>query len=81
MKSDLKKESKFLIWSVASLAFSGGFRIHELLSRERLLSKDLKLTEKDKHPHFQILLKTQKKDRIGKNEVVGVFGTSNFNTV
>ena len=28
--------------------------------------------------HIQILLKTQKKDRIGKNEVVDVFGTNNF---
>ena len=35
-KCHLDKERKFLIWSVATLAFCGGFRIHKLLSRERL---------------------------------------------
>ena len=86
VKSDFAKERKFLIWSVATLAFSGGFRIHELLSRERLsfdptctlLGKDIVLDEKDRNPHLQILLKTQKSDRVGKNEVVEVFGTDNF---
>ena len=85
-KSSLEKERKFLIWSVATLAFCGGFRIHELLSRERLsfdptctlLNKDIVLNEKDKNPHLQILLKTQKSDRVGKNEVVEVFATDNF---
>ena len=77
---------KHLIWSTSTLAFSGGFRIHELVSRERqsydpfvtLLGKDLVLKDNDRYPHMQILLKTQKKDRIGKNEVVDVFGTNNF---
>ena len=86
VKSDFAKERKFLIWSVATLAFSGGFRIHELLSRERfsfditctLLGKDIVLDEKDRNPHLKILLKTQKSDRVGKNEVVEVFGTDNF---
>ena len=75
-----------MIWSVATLAFSGGFRIHELLSRERLsfdptvtlLGKDVVLNGTDKNPHLQILLNTQKSDRVGKNEVVEVFGTDNF---
>ena len=86
LKSNLDNVRKHLIWSTSTLAFCGGFRIHELLSRERqsydpfvtLLGKDLVLKENDKYPHIQILLKTQKKDRIGKNEVVDVFGTDNF---
>ena len=86
IKSNFSNIRKHLIWSTSTLAFSGGFRIHELLSRERqsydpfvtLLGKDLVLKENDKYPHIQILLKTQKKDRIGKNEVVDVFGTNNF---
>ena len=86
LKSEFAENRKNLIWSTATLAFSGGFRIHELLSRERLtfdptstlLGKDLILNENDKHPHFQILLKTQKTDRIGKNQIVEVFGTDNF---
>ena len=85
-KSSLSKVRKTLIWAIATLAFTGGFRIHELLSRERqsydpfvtLLGKDLVLKENDKYPHIQILLKTQKKDRVGKDEVVDVFGTNNF---
>ena len=66
IKSDFEKERKLLIWSVASLAFCGGFRIHELLSKERLsfdptvtlLGKDIVLNDKDKNPYFQILFKT-----------------------
>ena len=85
-KSNLSSVRKHLIWSTSTIAFTGGFRIHELLSRERqsydpfvtLLGKDIKLKENDKFPHIQILLKTQKKDRIGKNEIVDVFGTKNF---
>ena len=85
-KSNFNNVRKHLIWSTSTLAFCGGFRIHELLSKERqsydpfvtLLGKDIVLKENDKYPHIQILLKTQKKDRIGKNEVVDVFGTNNF---
>ena len=85
-KSNMSNVRKHLIWSTSTLAFTGGFRIHELLSKERqsydpfvtLLGKDLVLKDSDKYPHIQVLLKTQKKDRIGKNEVVDVFGTNNF---
>ena len=34
-KSNLSLIRKTLIWSVSTLAFTGGFRIHELLARER----------------------------------------------
>ena len=37
--------------------------------------------ENDKYPHIQVLLQTQKKDKIGKDEVVDVFGTINFETL
>ena len=85
-KSNMSSIKKHLIWSTSTLAFTGGFRIHELLSKERqsydpfvtLLGKDIVLKENDKYPHIQVLLKTQKKDRIGKDEVVDVFGTNNF---
>ena len=74
IKKNLRKSSfnnvrKHLIWSTSTLAFCGGFRIHELLSKERqsydpfvtLLGKDIVLKENDKYPNIQILLKTQKK--------------------
>lgn len=85
-KSNFDKVRKNLIWTTSTLAFTGGFRVHELLARERqsfdplvtLLGRDVVLNDKNKHPHIQILLKTQKKDRIGKNEVVDVFKTDNF---
>ena len=70
-KSNLSLIRKTLIWSVSILAFTGGFRIHELLAREKqsfdpfvtLLGKDFNLKENDKYRHVQILLKTQKTDR------------------
>ena len=85
-KSNLSLIRKTLIWAVSTLAFTGGFRIHELLARERqsfdpfvtLLGKDLNLKENDKYPHVQILLKTQKTDRGWKKEIVDVLGTKNF---
>ena len=78
---------KTLIWAIATLAFTRGFRIPEPLLRERqtydsfvtLMGKDPVLKENDKFPHIQILLKIQGgKDRIGKDEDVDVFGTKNF---
>ena len=85
-KSNFSTTRKFLIWSISTLAFTGGFRIHEIIAREResfdptttLLGQDIVLNEKDKYPHLEVLLKTQKKDRIGRNEVVDVFKTDNF---
>ena len=70
-KSNLSLIRKTLIWAVSTLAFTGGFRIHELLAREKqsfdpfvtLLGKDFNLKENDKYRHVQILLKTQKTDR------------------
>ena len=77
IKSNFDKVRKHLIWSTSTLAFCGGFRVHELLARERqsfdptttLLEKDLVLKENDKYPHIEVLLKTQKKDRVGKGSL------------
>ena len=67
-------KKKNLIWTTSTLAFTGGFRVHELLARERksfdplvtLLGRDVVLDDKNKHPHIQILLKTQKRAELGK---------------
>ena len=71
-KSNMSSVKKHLIWSTSTLAFTGGFRIHKLLSKERqsydpfvtLLGKDIVIKENDKYPHIQVFLKTQKKNRI-----------------
>jgi hypothetical protein len=63
-KSDFDRKN--LIWTTSTLAFTGGFRVHELLARERkssdplvtLLGRDGVLDDKNKHSHVQILLKT-----------------------
>jgi hypothetical protein len=75
-KSNFDKVRKNLIWTTSTIAFTGGFRVHELLARERqsfdplvtLMGRDIALHEKDKYPHIQVLLKTQKRVRIGKNK-------------
>ena len=75
-KSNFDKVRKNLIWTTSTIAFTGGFRVHELLTRERqsfeplvtLMGRDIALHEKDKYPHIQVLLKTQKRVRIGKNK-------------
>lgn len=82
--SSLKKRDKLLIWSVCSLAFMGAFRIHELLSKTEgtfdpsftLLRKDIQLKElgnKNKTRVLTVLIKSEKKDRIGKATIVDVY--------
>ena len=83
--STLHRELKLLIWSVATLAFSGAFRIHELLSRTEgtfdplytLLARDLTLrslhVQKDKIKILQVRLKSEKTDRVGADTIVDVY--------
>ena len=83
--STLVTEDKLLLWTVATLAFNGGFRIHELLARKvasydplsTLLGKDIKLKNcrvgGKKIRTLQILIKSEKKDRIGVGTIVDVY--------
>ena len=84
--SSMEVEEKLLIWAVSCIAFNGGFRIHELLSREEdwfdkrttLLDRDIKLV-KDEEDGKQVLLiwlKWPKEDKIGKGVEVEVFETN-----
>ena len=84
-KSCMEVEEKLLIWAVSCIAFNGGFRIHELLSREEnrfdekttLLDKDIKLVtdEEEKRQVLLIWLKWPKEDRLGKGTEVEVYET------
>ena len=83
--SDLEKKDKLLVWSVCTLAFMGAFRIHELLAKREgvydpnftLLGRDVKVKKvkvgKEEVKSMTILLKSEKKDRVGKSTVVDVY--------
>ena len=83
--SGLDPELKLLLWSVATLAFSGAFRIHELLARKEssfdpiftLLSTDLSLKtlriNKDEVQILQVRIKSEKADRVGADTIVDVY--------
>ena len=44
-KSNMSNIRKHLIWSTSTLAFTGGFRIHELLSKERQSYDPIEFTQ------------------------------------
>ena len=79
------RETKRLIWSVATLAFAGAFRIHEILSPLEhhydpcftLLGADIKLTpltiEGARVETLQVKLKSQKTDRVGVDHIIDVY--------
>lgn len=79
------KETKRLLWAVATILFNGAFRIHELLSRtERqfdpcftLLSSDIKIrtmrVNNTTTKAIQIRVKSPKTDRIGADTLVDVY--------
>ena len=83
--SSLDAELKLLIWSTATLAFSGAFRIHELLTRKEssfdptftLLVEDLTLKSifigKENVQILQVRLKSEKSDRVGADTIVDVY--------
>ena len=83
--STLSKENKRLLWAVITIAFAGGFRIHELLSTMEakfdplytLLGEDIKIKpithRGEKIETLQIKLKSQKTDRIGVDCIVDVY--------
>ena len=81
----LENKDKLLIWAVATLAFNGAFRIHELLARKTssfdpnfsLLGRDISLKSvpigKQKVDAIQVLIKSEKKDRVGAGVRVDVY--------
>lgn len=84
-ESDMCREDKRLVWAVSTLAFNGGFRVHELLSKKAssfdplitLLGRDLTLKKikinNKKTEILQVLIKSQKSDRIGAQVIVDVY--------
>ena len=80
---------KRLVWAVAALAFSGSFRIHELLSHftarfdptSTLLMRDMKIKQKNEQGKsvqvLQVLLKAPKEAK-GEGVFVDVFETSSY---
>ena len=79
-----------LIWAICTKAFSGGFRIHELLSRLEnsydpaftLLTSDVKVARvkigNKPVEVLQVRVKSPKEDRIGKDIIVDVYESGGF---
>ena len=84
------KSEKRLFWAVATLAWSGSFRIHELCSRNAkefdiqttLLWKDLSVGElrigKNVMRTGRVHMKSPKIDRVGAGDNIEVFQLDNF---
>ena len=83
-------EEKRLFWAVATLAWSGSFRIHELLSKKEvefdtqttLLWRNVKVgsvvVHKESLKVLTIHIKSPKIDRIGAGDNIEVFQLDNF---
>lgn len=81
------KQKKFLIWAVATLAFHGGFRIHELLARlQSTFDPDFTLLSEDAHikthiegptktKFVELSIKNPKENKVGTVVIVDVFET------
>ena len=90
VKVNWKLEEKRLFWAVATLAWSGSFRIHELLSKEEVkfdpqttlmwenIKKGSVLIKKEKLDLIQVHIKSPKVDRIGAGDKIEVFELKNF---
>jgi len=82
---EVKAERKMLVWAIATLAFHGGFRIHELLSKQEcsydpdftLLTEDVLLSKSNSEQTevMTVRLKCPKEDRTGKPVFVEVYET------
>jgi hypothetical protein len=75
-------EQKLLTWAIATVAFHGAFRIHELLNKQEgefdpdfaLLGKDVRVkTEEAGTRRIEVRLKCPKENRSGKEVVVDIF--------
>lgn len=84
-KSDLPLGRKLLLWCVCTLSFFGGFRIHEILSRNEsfydpdftLMVGDIRITEftgtSSTMKVLEVTVKSPKESRVGKDVIVDVF--------
>ena len=85
--SSLPKPDKLLIWTVATTAFMGSFRIHELLCKNvnsfdpsfTLLHEDIKLKSimigTELTEILQINIKSEKSNKTGSNTIVDVYAS------
>ena len=79
--SKYAEQDKLLIWAVATLAFAGAFRIHEILSKAEstfdpnftLLGEDLTVSSKNRQETLHVRLKCPKESRSAAATVVDVF--------
>ena len=84
-QSDRNIENKLLIWSVATIAFFGGVRIHEILSQTEssydpnftLLEQNIRVTEYKNGTEttkvLEVLIKCPKESKTGKDVVLDIF--------
>jgi hypothetical protein len=75
---EVKIDQKLLTWAIATIAFHGAFRIHELLNRVEgdfaLLGRDVKVkTDSEMKRRIEIKLKCPKENRSGKVVIVDIF--------
>ena len=76
-------EDKLLMWTIATLAFHGAFRIHELLCRTEtefdpdfaLLSEDVKVKQKGDGKVLEVKIKCPKESKTGKAVILEVYET------
>ena len=90
LKTDWSRLEKRLLWAVFTLAWSGSFRIHELVSRSTaefdsqttLLWQDVSFSEVElkgeKIKSVSVHIKSPKVDRIGAGDNIQVFQLNNF---
>jgi len=82
---EVRTERKLLVWAVATVAFHGGFRIHELLSKQEcsfdpdftLLTEDVQLSKSNGGTEevLTVRLKCPKENKTGKPVFVEVYET------
>jgi hypothetical protein len=79
---EVSLDQKLLLWAIATLAFHGAFRIHELLCRLEseydpdfvLLRKDVKVKEGDDGINIiEVKLKSPKENKSGKAVLIDIF--------
>ena len=84
-----KSNKKRLVWAVATMAFFGGVRIHEILARHEsffdpdftLLGEDIKMTTWNNQSRLvnilEVTIKAPKENKKGQNIVIDIFETDN----
>jgi hypothetical protein len=79
-------DQKLLIWAIATVAFHGAFRIHELLCRTEsvfdpdftLMTEDIRVVREHSNAEakaLEVKLKCPKESKVGKSVIIEVFET------